>query len=81
MSQQDLNIMKAIEKIKVQEQMLLELNVKFVCSNLKISFTQTELSRMKAIDSRPFVPLEQRIVRYLEDVESEVLEDPLEIAD
>ena len=53
--------------------------VKYEARKLKMDMTATELAFLNSVDNRPFVPLEQRLLRYLGDVESETWEDPLEI--
>ena len=55
--------------------------MKFSASKLKMDMTGTELAFLNSVDNRAFVPLEQRLLRYLGDVESEAWEDPLEIAE
>ena len=55
--------------------------VRYEASKLKIDMTKTELAFLNSEDNRAFVPLEQRLLRYLGDVESEAWEDPLEIKD
>jgi hypothetical protein len=67
--------------MKLQESRICDLAVMYHSSNLKIDIQGSELLYLNNVDSKTFVPLEQRLLRYLDDFESEVWEDPLEIKD
>lgn len=81
MNQQDLNLGKLCDKLKVQEKQIAEWAAKYTASKFKLDMTSTELTFLKSEENKGFVPLEQRLLRYFTAVESEEWEDPLEIKD
>jgi hypothetical protein len=81
LTQQYLNLGKCCDKMRLQERRICELAVNYNSSKLKIGISEAELTFLNSEDNTGFVPLEQRLLRYLDDFESEVWEDPLEIKD
>ena len=69
------------ERLKKQERKICEYAVKYASDKINFDMTKAEIDYLRAPEQKGFVPLDQRVGRYLNEVNDGQWADPLEIGD
>ena len=77
----DMQLKSCLELFKTQEYKIIEYATRFKAKDIKIDIYERDLEKMRVPDDPGFVPLEHKLVKYLQRVEDEQWVDPLELSD
>ena len=79
MLEKDHSLIKGCERLKAQEKKICEYAVKYCTDKIKFDMSKAEIDFLRAPEQKGYVPLDQRLERYQNEVNDGQWADPLEL--